>query len=315
MPKYISNHSLPIGPITDLLGAKVVCIGLGNTYTRPLGYFVVQVQEDGVQGFEKDLIALVILDISNFAARVPVILGTPTISHIVNVMKEKEINALATPWANVRVAHLLSVYRMTAIKVGDGTAEECSQDNYDQVMFTQNLETIDAFSSHIVLVKVEKAYTGGCINIMVQALWTEDGSLLQGLTIQNTYTELQQGSKKAVMVVRNSTAYPQTLWKKAPVDRAVLVTPLPESPVGAHLQEGGNEPQDPCAPKLTVRQWHGKLFDELVFEWVRLLAPRDGRCCPPTYGWVSWCVFIRPYRVVLYSLYWAYDKGNRWHPF
>ena len=29
------------------------------------------------------------------------------------------------------------------------------------------------------------------------------------------------------------------------------------------LQEGGDEPQDPHTPKLTVRQRHGKLFDEL----------------------------------------------------
>ena len=162
------------------------------------------------------------------------------------------------PWANVRVAHLLSGCRMTAVKVGDGTAEECGPDDYDQVMFTQNIETIEAFSSCIVLVKAEKAYTRGHINIMAQALQTADGSLLQGLTIQNTYTELRQGSKKAVVVVRNSMAYPQTLWKKTPVARAVLVTPLPKSPVEAQLQEGGNEPQDPCAPKLTVGQQHGK---------------------------------------------------------
>ena len=76
-----------------------------------------------------------------------------------------------------------------------------------QVIFTQNVETIEAFSSHVVPVKAEKSYTGGCINIMAQALRTEDGSL----TIQNTYTELRQGSKKAVMVVRNSMAYLQTL--------------------------------------------------------------------------------------------------------
>ena len=41
---------------------------------------------------------------------------------------------------------------------------------------------------------------------MTQALWTEDSSLLQGLMVQNTYTELRQGSKKAVMVVKNSMA-------------------------------------------------------------------------------------------------------------
>ena len=31
----------------------------------------------------------------------------------------------------------------------------------------------------------------------------------------------------------------------------------------AKLQEEGDKPQDPHTPKLTVRQRHGKLFDEL----------------------------------------------------
>ena len=109
------------------------------------------------------------------------------------------------------MAHLLLVCRMTAIKVGDGIAEESSSDDYNKVMFIQNVETIDAFSSHVVLVRLGKAYTGGRINVMAQALQNEDSSLLQGLTIQNTYTELKQGRKKAVVVVKNSMTYPQTL--------------------------------------------------------------------------------------------------------
>ena len=66
---------------------------------------------------------------------------------------------------------------------------------------------------------------------MVQAMQTEDGSLPQGLTLQNTYTELRQGSKKAVMVVRNSMAYSQILWKKTLVAMAVTVLPVPEPPM------------------------------------------------------------------------------------
>ena len=73
-------------------------------------------------------------------------------------------------------------------------------------MYTQNVETMEPFSSRVVPVKARRAYTGECINVMVQALQTEDGYLPQGLTIQNIYTELRQGSKKAVMVVRNHTA-------------------------------------------------------------------------------------------------------------
>ena len=42
MPKYKSDHLLQVGLSTDLLGAKVACIGLGNAYTRLLGYIVVR---------------------------------------------------------------------------------------------------------------------------------------------------------------------------------------------------------------------------------------------------------------------------------
>ena len=68
MPKYVSDHSLQMELITDLLGAKVTCMGLGNTYTRPLGYIIIWVQVDRVQGYDKDQIALVIPDVSNFVA-------------------------------------------------------------------------------------------------------------------------------------------------------------------------------------------------------------------------------------------------------
>ena len=46
------------------------------------------------------------------------------------------------------------------------------------------METIEPFSSHMVLVKVGRVYTGEHINVMVQALQTEDDSLPQGLYIK-----------------------------------------------------------------------------------------------------------------------------------
>ena len=79
MLRYVNEHSLQVGPITDLMGSKVTCVGLVNAYTRPLGYVVIQVQVDGVWGYNEDQIALVIPDFSNFTTRVPIILRTPTI--------------------------------------------------------------------------------------------------------------------------------------------------------------------------------------------------------------------------------------------
>ena len=111
---------------------------------------------------------------------------------------------------------------------------------------------------------------------MIQALQTGDGTLLLGLTIQITYTEWRKGNKKEVVVVCNNTTYLQTLWKKNPVARAAVALPVPEFPKSEGLQEGIGKPADSHTPKLTVRQRHGKLFDELdlrsLDSWTQELA-------------------------------------------
>ena len=222
-PRYIKEHSLSVGLITDPMGSKVACIGLGNAYTRLLGYIVIQVQVDGVWGYDEDQIALIIPDFSNFAVRVPIILGTPTIGLVVNVMREMEVDTLAMWWVNARAPHLLAIKRMVPVEVED-THEKGYDTNQDSfIMYTQKVETLEPFSSHVIPVKTTEAYLGECLNMMVQALYAQDGTLLPGLTVQNTYTELRKGSKKAVVVVQNHTAYPRTLRKKTPVARAIPI--------------------------------------------------------------------------------------------
>ena len=120
MLRYVNEHSLQVGLITDFMGSKVTCVGLGNAYTQPLGYMVIQVQVDGVWGYDEDQIALVIPDFSNFATRVPIILGTPTIGQVINMVREADMDALAMLWVNARAAHLLAVWRMTPVEVGNG---------------------------------------------------------------------------------------------------------------------------------------------------------------------------------------------------
>ena len=67
------------------------------------------------------------------------------------------------------------------------------------------------------------------LNVMTQALCAKDRSLPKGLTIQNAYTEMCNGSKNVTIVVRNSMVYLQTLRKKTPMVRAVLATWILES--------------------------------------------------------------------------------------
>ena len=173
------------------------------------------------------------------------------------------MDALVMPWVNARVAHLLLVHRMMPIGVGNGQEEKIDVNDYDPLMYTQKVKTIEPFSSHIVPVKTGTVYVGECIDAMIQALWTQDGSLPQGLTVQKTYTELRKGSKKAVVVVWNNTTNPQTLWKKTPMARAVAALPVHEPPKGEKVQEKAGKSHNSHTPVLTVRQRHGKLFDEL----------------------------------------------------
>ena len=272
-PRYVQEHSLQVGPITDLMGSKVTCVGLGNAYTRPLGYVVIWVQVDGVWGYDEDQIALIIPDFSNFATRVHIILGTPTIGRVVNVMREAEMDTLAMPWVNARAAHLLAVRRMTPVEVGIDQEEGYDTDKDSPLMYTQKAETLEPFFSHVIPVKTTRVYLGEHLNVMVQALYAQDGTLLPGLTVQNTYTELRKGSKKAVVVVWNNTTYPQTLRKKIPMARAISMLPVSEPPKPNSFQVEDNTCSDLHTPKLMIRQRHGKLFDELDLSGLDLLAP------------------------------------------
>ena len=190
---------------------------------------------------------------SNFSTTVPFILGMPTIGWVVNVMREAGMDALAMLWANARVAHLLAVQRMMPMEVGDSQEGKFDSNDDDPLMYTKKAETLEPYSSHVIPVKMGKAYLGECINVMVQAVWTQDGTLPPCLTIQNTYTELRKSSKKAVVVVWNNTAYQQTLPKKTPVARAVAALPLPKPPKSKGWQERTNESSNFHTPRLTVR--------------------------------------------------------------
>ena len=132
------------------------------------------------------------------------------------MMKEAEMDTLAMLWANTRVAHLLAVWRMTPEEVGDDQEGGCYANHDGPLMYTQKVETLEPFSSHVIPMKMAEAYLGEHINVMMQALHAQDGTLPPGLTMQNTYTELRKGSKKAVVVVQNHTIYPKLSKRRPP---------------------------------------------------------------------------------------------------
>ena len=162
------------------------------------------------------------------------------------------------------MAYLLAVQQATAtIEDAKVVVGESDPSDYDEVITTKDTKTIDAFSSYIIHARMRTAHTGEGFNVMTQALCTEDGSLPQGLTVQNAYIELCSGSKNVTVVVRNSMVYPQTLRKKTLVVGAVTFTWVLEPPEQTGLVEVLEEAHGLQVPRLTIKQRQGKLFNEL----------------------------------------------------
>ena len=116
------------------------------------------------------------------------------ISHVINVIKQKEIDTLAMPWVNVPVAYLLVVRWSTAM-IEDRNPEESDSNDYDEIVTTKEAETIDTFSFQVIHAKAKSTPLGEGINVMTQALDIEDGSSPQGLTVHNAYMELHSAVK------------------------------------------------------------------------------------------------------------------------
>ena len=68
------------------------------------------------------------------------------------------MDALATPWVNARAAHLLAVKRMTPVEVENDQEGGCDTDQDSPLMYTQKVETLEPFSSHVIPMKMMEAY-------------------------------------------------------------------------------------------------------------------------------------------------------------
>ena len=64
------------------------------------------VQIEGISGYNEDQVALVACSSAEFAHHVPIILGTPTTDRAIKTLKESEIDKLATPMGMCEEEHL-----------------------------------------------------------------------------------------------------------------------------------------------------------------------------------------------------------------
>ena len=101
-PAYAQEWGMDIMSLDYLsqeTGGSIPLIrGLGGISVEPIGFVMMNVKVPCVQGYDKDQIAIVMDDPG--MTEWPVILGTPTLYRVMEVIKESEISKLAVPWAS-----------------------------------------------------------------------------------------------------------------------------------------------------------------------------------------------------------------------
>ena len=97
MPTYVRQHGLGVRPISELDSSlnpfwdRIPLVGLGGGCVEPAGFTLMRIQIEGMAHYNEQQVVFVLDDPSGFSARIPVILGTPTINRVVQTMKESEM--------------------------------------------------------------------------------------------------------------------------------------------------------------------------------------------------------------------------------
>ena len=108
-PAYAHKRGMDIMSLESLaqeVGGKIPpIVSIGGIMVNPEGFVMMNIQIPCVKGYNEDQIAIMMDDLA--LKDCPVILGTPTIFQVMEVIKQSEISELAIPWASSRVSWLM----------------------------------------------------------------------------------------------------------------------------------------------------------------------------------------------------------------
>ena len=168
--EFIKACSLDKGPLSYLVDGTLKINGFVGLFSWLLGYIIIRVQVEWVKSYNKDYVALVILDLTAFGSRVPVTLGTPTINWIVNAIKENEIDELSVSLNWLRISYLLAGFQAELSLKNDATASPIPDPtDLKKAVKTMEQEEIGAFSSKIVHGCTKVVLLGNNRYVMTQA--------------------------------------------------------------------------------------------------------------------------------------------------
>ena len=142
---------MSLDSLAQEVGGKIPPIQrIGSIMVDPEGFVMMNVKIPCVKGYNEDQIAIVMDDpgIKNCL----VILGTPMIFRVMEVIKESEISELAVPWASLRVSWLMRCVQahMSQVTVDDVAKKSVAPLSVDEVVRVSHKCKIPPFGHKVI---------------------------------------------------------------------------------------------------------------------------------------------------------------------
>ena len=212
----------------EIGGAIPHISSIGGISVEPIGFVMMNIKVPGVAGYDEDQITIVMDDPG--MTEWPVILGTPTIYWVMEVIKESEISKLAVPWASSRISWLMRdvLAKLGQVVVNDIANKPIAPLHVDEVVRVVSKCTVPPFGHKAIHGKVNLVLHGYKMNVMTHGLEKRSPSLPLGIDVQTVYTTLVDGSNRITVVLRNNTRDWLKIKKGVPIAQMVTANEVPK---------------------------------------------------------------------------------------
>ena len=230
-PTYARERGMDILSLDTLareIGGQLPPIAvMGGGMIKPEGFVIMNVRVPCVKGYNEDQIAIVLEDPE--MKDCPVVLGTPTLFRVMEVIKESEISELAVPWANSRLSWLMRGMhvKMSQLQVKDVANKPIAPLSVDEVVRVTSKCLVPPFGHKVIHGRVGLVLQGYKMNVMTHGLEKRSPLLPLGLEVQSAYATLATGSGRVPVVLRNNTKDWLEIKKGTPIARMVAANLVP----------------------------------------------------------------------------------------
>ena len=231
-PAYTQEQGMDIMSLNYLaeeIGGVIPHISsIGSISLEPVGFVMMNVKVPGVVGYDEDQIAIVMDDPG--MTEWSVILGTPTLYRVMEVIKKSEISKLSVPWASLCVSRLMRdvLAKLGQVVVNDIANKPIAPLHVDEVVRVASKCTVPPFGHKAIHGKVNLVLHGDKMNVMTHGLEKRSPSLPLGIDVQTVYATLADGSNRITVVLRNNTRDWLEIKKGVPITWMVTANEVPK---------------------------------------------------------------------------------------